>query len=241
MTVQDETKSGSAERFLLEAEQAILGSDWAGLETAAHGWLSRVTSGSDPRPHFALNVVQLIKADFGAAWQTHAKCLQEAADIEAVRTWVEGLLQQHQDRASVHLVVGLFLAQSGKSEQSIARYKDAIRLDPTSPYAHYFLAQIYERSERMEMAVKAYREAVKLDPVYAAARTNLGVAYQHQGQLELAIPQYREVIKLNPNDAIAHANLACALAEQGKIEAAVAEYKEAIRLNPRDAELHFAL
>jgi tetratricopeptide (TPR) repeat protein len=183
---------------------------------------------TDPRPHFAMNVAHLIRGEFGEAWKTHARALQESGDIESVRGWIDSLLHTHPANPHVQLVTGLFLSQSGESEQSVERYKEAIRLDPRSPYPHYFLAQIHDRAGRLELA-------------YVAARVNLGVAYQEQGRLEMAIPQYREVIALKPNDPLARANLACALAEQGKIEAALMEYKEAIRLNPVDAELHFAL
>src|SRR5215216_2861187 len=222
---------------------AVLRGDWDAVHAAASDWIATLGAQHDPLPHFAVNAVSLIRGDFKSAWAAHAKSLQEEGDIAAVRTWVDDLLQRHGDRATVQLLAGLCLSQSGQSDASMGRYKDAIRLEPTSPaaaHAHYFLGQIYERLDRMEVAIKEYREAVKLNPAYAPARTNLGVAYQQQGQLEMAIPQYREVLKLNP-DSVAHANLACALAEQGKIEPALVAYREAIRLSPNDAELHFAL
>jgi len=100
-------------------------------------------------------------------------------------------------------VMGLFLAQSGQSEQSIAAYKQSAKLAPQSAYPHHFLAQIHERANHLEMAIKEYREAVRLDPFLCAGADQLGVAYQEQGRLEMAIPQYREVIKLNPNDSVA--------------------------------------
>ena len=180
--------------------------------------------------------------EFAEAWKTHPKCLQEPEDIAQVKEWIEEFVARQSEQAYAHLVMGLFLAQSGQSEQSIAAYKESAKLAPQSAYPHYFLAQIHERANHLEMAIKEYREAVRLDPSYAPARTNLGVAYQEQGRLEMAIPQYREVIKLNRRTtATAHANLACALAEQGKMEPALQSYKEALRLNPKDAAVHFAL
>ncbi|MDE3117727.1 MAG: tetratricopeptide repeat protein, partial [Nitrospirota bacterium] len=219
---------------------AILAGNWETVRAEAAAWVREpdAKGQKDPRPSFALNVVHLLRGEFKEAWKTHAASLEAAEDIEQVRTWVDALLKEHPDQANVHLVGGLFLSQSGRSEESVARYKEAIRLDPRSAYPHYFLAQIHERAGRPEMAIKAYREAIRLDATFAQARTNLGVVCQNQGQIEMAIPQYREVLKLNPDDAVAHANLACALAEQGKIEPAILEYKEAIRLNPRDAEVH---
>jgi len=218
-------------------ETALLADDWDRVGYEASEWARAVeTAGEkDPRPYFALNVTHLIRGEFADAWRMHARALQETDDIERVREWVHSIADRHAGNAQTHLVQGLFLAQSGQSEQSMASYKEAAKLAPQSAYPHYFLAQIHERADHLEMAIKEYREAVKLAPGFAPARTNLGVAYQEQGRLEMAIPQYREVIKLNPNDALAHANLGCALAEQGKFEPALQAYKEALRLNPSDS------
>ncbi|RPJ23713.1 MAG: tetratricopeptide repeat protein, partial [Planctomycetaceae bacterium] len=200
-------------------EAALLSGAWDRAVDAALAWARhREPAGRrDPRPHFVLNVVQLLKGQFAEAWTSHALSLQDADDIARVKAWLDELVSGHVDQAAAHLVMGLFLSQSGQSELSMQSYRTAAQLAPHSAYPHYFLAQIHERANHVEMAIKEYREAVRLDPAYAPARTNLGVAYQEQGRLEMAIPQYREVIKLNPNDAVAHANLACALAEQGKL------------------------
>ena len=171
-------------------EAALLNGDWDRAAQGALAWARHPTSTAqrDPRPHFVLNVVQLIKGQFAEAWTSHAMSLQDPADIAQVRSWLEGLVEGHADHASAHLVMGLFLSQSGQSEQSIQSYKEASKLAPQSAHPHYFLAQIHERANHVEMAIKEYREAVRLEPGYAPARTNLGVAYQEQGRLEMAIP-----------------------------------------------------
>lgn len=217
------------------------GGAWDNVYAESMAW-SRIPEGAkDPRPLFARNVVYLLQGRFADAWKAHALCLETQQDIAAVGSWVNDLLARHVDCGYAHLIMGLFLAQSGQSDQSVRPYTDAARLLPQSAYPHYFLAQIHERAGHPEMAIKAYREAVRLAPDYGPARMNLGVAYQHQGRLEMAIKEYREVIKLTPNDSAAHSNLACALAEQGKLEPAVQSYKTALKLNPQDAEVHFAL
>ena len=229
--------------YQAQCETTLLEGQWDQAQQAALAWARHPAAGTarDPRPHFILNVIHLLRGAFAEAWNIHSECLQESVDIVLVKEWIEGFVARQPEQASVHLVMGLFLAQSGQSEQSIASYKESSKLAPQSAHPHYFLAQIHERANHLEMAIKEYREAVRLDPSYAPARTNLGVAYQEQGRLDMAIPQYREVIKLHPNDSVAHANLACALAEQGKLEPALQSYKEALRLNPKDAAVHFAL
>ena len=131
--------------YQAQCESALLEGQWDAAEKDALAWARHLPPGmtKDPRPHFARNVVQLIRGQFAEAWQTHACCLQEPDDIVQVRQWVEGFVARQAEQANAHLVKGLFLSQSGESEQSIQSYKEAAKLAPQSAYPHYFLAQIH--------------------------------------------------------------------------------------------------
>ena len=147
-------------------EAALLSGQWDVAETEARAWARHLPEGKekDPRPHFALNAVHLIRGQFADAWQAHSRCLSEADDIAEVKQWVESFVGRQQENAHAHLIMGLFLAQSGESELSMKSYKEAAKLAPESAYPHYFLAQIHERANHLEMAIKEYREAVRLAP-----------------------------------------------------------------------------
>ncbi|MDR4473569.1 MAG: tetratricopeptide repeat protein [Nitrospira sp.] len=151
---------------LVKIETALLAGDWDRLGYEAGAWVRAIEEAGekDPRPYFALNVTHLIRGEFADAWRVHAHALQEAADIDRVGDWLRTILKQHPDNAQMNLIQGMFLAQSGQSEQSVVFYKEAAKLAPQSAYPHYFLAQIHERADHLEMAIKEYREAVKLDP-----------------------------------------------------------------------------
>ena len=112
-------------------EQAILRGDWDAVIDAATQWTQSATAG--PRAFFALNAMYLLKGEFGLAWQMHAKSLQDEADIANVREWADRLNTTYPEEGYVHLLYGLFLAQSGQSEQSIKSYQTAIQLAPDSP------------------------------------------------------------------------------------------------------------
>ena len=89
-------------------ETALLNGDW---EQAAHEALAwarhpKSTERRDPRPHFALNVVHLIKGQFAEAWSSHAQSLQEPDDIAQVKSWLDELVTRHADQPTAHLVMG---------------------------------------------------------------------------------------------------------------------------------------
>ncbi|MBX3306186.1 MAG: tetratricopeptide repeat protein, partial [Nitrospira sp.] len=176
-----------------QCEAAIVAGAWDTLFAESMAWSRDPDGAKDPRPLFARNVVYLVQGRFADAWKTHALCLEAQEHIAAVGSWMNDLLEREGSSGYAHLVQGLFLAQSGQSEQSMGPYAEAARLLPQSAYPHYFLAQIHERAGHVERAIKEYREAVRLAPDYGPARMNLGVAYQDQGRLEMAIKEYREV------------------------------------------------
>ena len=74
----------------------------------------------------------------------HAKSLHEEEDIEKVREWIDRLVSTYSEEGFVHLIHGLFLSQSGQSEQSLNCYQKAVQLVPESPFPHFFMAQIYQ-------------------------------------------------------------------------------------------------
>src|SRR5512141_3450068 len=106
--------------YQAQCETTLLGCQWDQAQQAALAWARNPATGidQDPRPHFALNVIHLLRGECAEAWKTHSKCLEEAEDIAQVKEWIEGFVARQPEQANAHLVMGLFLAQSGQSEQS---------------------------------------------------------------------------------------------------------------------------
>ena len=107
------------DNYAERVRDAVLAGDWPSVFREATAWVEDISRGPeggslrDPRAHFALNVVHLIKGEFGKAWKLSATSLQEASDIEQVRDWTEAILAQHSENANVQLVMGLFLRSPG--------------------------------------------------------------------------------------------------------------------------------
>src|SRR5689334_15178030 len=141
-------------------EASIVVGDWDTVFAESLAWSREPNGANDPCSLFARNVVYLVQGRFADAWKVHALCLHTEQHIATVGAWVNALADRHTDSGYVHLVMGLFLAQSGQSEQSLRSYAEAARLLPQSAHPLYFVAQIHERAGHTEMAIKKYREAV---------------------------------------------------------------------------------
>jgi tetratricopeptide (TPR) repeat protein len=144
-------------------------------------------------------------------------------------------------RAQIHLGNAL-LDEPGGLHEAIARFKEAIRLDPTFAEAHDNLGYALNIEGRAKDATAEYREALRLKPDLADAHNNLGFALNADGKPQEAIVEFHEALRLKPYLAEAHNNLANTLATlPGHENEALAEYNEALRLDPNYPEAHYGL
>jgi tetratricopeptide (TPR) repeat protein len=146
-----------------------------------------------------------------------------------------------EDNAFAHNTLGNALLKEGRTEEAMAHYREAFRIDPAYAQAHYSLGIALLQQGRTEEAIAQYREALQLDPAYAEAHNNLGNALLQQGEPEEAIAEYREALRINPASAEAQNNLGFALLEQGLTEEAIADFREALRINPANLEARYNL
>ena len=139
-------------------------------------------------------------------------------------------------KARPHGNYGRTLLKSGKIEETIYHFREALRLDPGSTRAHYDLGIVLSKTGQFEEATAHYREALKIKPDYADAHNSLGFALMNSGNIGEAVAHFREALRINPVLADAHNNLGFFLINNGQIEEAIAHYRKALRAKP-DHEL----
>lgn len=135
-------------------------------------------------------------------------------------------------------MLGSLLAQEGKMNEAIAHYHTALRLKPTFPEAHFFLANALDEEGNLDAAIAEYRKALWFRPIAAQTRIFMGMALAKQKKYDEAVVQYNAALKLDPDSAIAQNNLARILHTQGQFNAAIEHYKAALNLNPKLAIAH---
>ena len=60
--------------------------------------------------------------------------------------------------------LGSVLDDAGRTDEAIAEYKEAIRLQPKNASAHYNLSIVYQKKKDMTMAIAELRQAAKYSP-----------------------------------------------------------------------------
>ena len=128
--------------------------------------------------------------------------------------------------------LGVFLVNSGRSDEVMPLFSEALRLRPDDADIHYNLGVALEKQGRLEEALVQFAETVRLRPDYAEAHYSLAVILARQGKFEEAISHYSQTLRVNPNHAQAHNNLGVALFSLGQLDKAIGHYLRAIELRP---------
>jgi tetratricopeptide (TPR) repeat protein len=133
--------------------------------------------------------------------------------------------------------LALLLHESGRLDEAIAGYRQAIALQPAFAAAHNNLANLLKGAGRHEEALAHYAEAVRSDPSLADACSNYGAALREAGRFEAAIPLLERAIAMKPDSWAALNNLGMAYHECHRDPEAVRCYRRALELRP---EMHEA-
>jgi len=143
-----------------------------------------------------------------------------------------------------HHILGFNLAMSGEhSDEAIAEYREALRINPDYPDAHIGLGiELARIPGKEDEAIRHYERALRLKPQAADAHNDMGLLLSRlPGRGADALAQYEEAIRLKPGLAEAHVNLANLLLRlPGRTPEALSHYEEAVRLEPSWAETHEA-
>ena len=91
-----------------------------------------------------------------------------------------------------------------RSEEGLAAYEQAIRLDPTYELAWRMKATPLRALKRYEEALAAYEQAISLDPTDVQAYTGKGDILYELKRYEEALLTYEQAIALEPTSAEAY-------------------------------------
>jgi tetratricopeptide (TPR) repeat protein len=146
--------------------------------------------------------------------------------------------------ARMHQMMAHELARQGKTDEAIAHYREAMKIDPKTLGLHFELAEMLNISSipgGREEAKKEYEAALVADPSDEKSESRLGDIAALEGDQKAAAEHYERALKLQPDDPDANVGLAKALMTVNQTDRALALLEHAIKLDPTDAVAHFRL
>jgi tetratricopeptide (TPR) repeat protein len=111
---------------------------------------------------------------------------------------------------------GLYLAATGRSEESVRELKLARDIDPKSLIIRANLGFVYYLGRDYDRAEEAEKNTIQMDPSFIAAHGYLGQICSEKKQYAEAIDEFRTALSLSPGDVAGQADLAYAYAISGK-------------------------
>ena len=149
----------------------------------------------------------------------------------------KSLIAKHANTFILHHVLALALDGQSKFAESVASYRNALKLEPNHADLHFNLGIAltninWPNLNQQANAEASFREAIRLNPRFFEAHGSLGACLQRQGKLDAAISSYQTGLTINPQDARGHFNLGTVLRDKGALDDAVKNYQSAIQYFP---------
>jgi tetratricopeptide (TPR) repeat protein len=146
--------------------------------------------------------------------------------------------------AQMHMMMGGEFGRQGDRANSIAQYREAIRLNPELPGVHYELAEQLHSSTDTAQKAQAeaeYKAAIKANQYDEKSWARLGEILAAKGDIKGAQENYKKALALQPGDSDAKTNLAITLISSNQTAEATTLLESAIKDDPTNMTAHYRL
>jgi Flp pilus assembly protein TadD len=143
--------------------------------------------------------------------------------------------------ALAHNNLGLAFFRDGRTQEAIAHYREALRIEPTDSFARRNLAYALLEEGRFAEALEQYTKLLDLLPGDPETRFHMARALQRLGRPAEAVARYTEALRLKPDFEQARNNLANLLAAEGRLDEAVVQYRAALAHAPDNPNVRYNL
>jgi tetratricopeptide (TPR) repeat protein len=150
-----------------------------------------------------------------------------------------GASMEDSDRAIAYVARGDVLQQSEDYAAAIQDFKEAGKLDRTSPRPWVGLGNVYAAMSDYLHAFENYDRAMGIAPDDPVVNDNRGAALESVGRHDEAITAFTRAIVRNPHDTSAYSNRARSYLALKRPELAIADFNEVILADPSDVLAHY--
>jgi arylsulfatase A-like enzyme/tetratricopeptide (TPR) repeat protein len=166
----------------------------------------------------------------------HRLFLKERNYDEAEKLCRE-LIRQRPNYSDPYSYLGKIAVARGKPAESIAYFKESLRLNNEVCEVHEDLAGALETLGNLDEAAKHYQEALRIMPEWYRYYISLGAVRARQGHLEQATSLFKKALEIHPDCAEAYYNLGNISILQGRMDEATEHWIESLRIKPDQADV----
>jgi tetratricopeptide (TPR) repeat protein len=148
------------------------------------------------------------------------------------------------DSAEMHMIMAGELGRQGDHVTAIAQYREALRLNPMLPGAHYELAEQLRTSSDPALNAQAeaeYKAAIRVNQYDEMSWRQLAGIMTAKGDFKTAAEDYKKALALQPKDSDAKTGLAIALISMDETKEAISLLESAVKDDPTNLVAHYRL
>jgi tetratricopeptide (TPR) repeat protein len=148
------------------------------------------------------------------------------------------------DSAEMHMLMGGELGRQGEHANAIAQYREAIRLNPKLPGAHFELAEQLRTSTDAALNAQAegeYKAALQVNSYDELSWRQLAGVLTAKGDFKTAEGNYKRALALQPKDSEAKTGLAIVLISADRTGEAIPLLESAVQDDPTNMVAHYRL
>ncbi|WP_162601264.1 tetratricopeptide repeat protein [Occallatibacter savannae] len=162
---------------------------------------------------------------------------EPARAAEEMKTYQQ-LKKAHDDSVAAEAAIALADKDldAGKTDEAIAKYREALQTQPNDALDHYKLSVALRKAGDSDGERTELETALKLDPKMAAAHNELGFLLARAGDASGAVDHFRLAVQSAPAWTDAWVNLAAELAVLSRFAEARDAVGRALSLDPDNAE-----
>ncbi|HEY3454548.1 MAG TPA: tetratricopeptide repeat protein [Bryobacteraceae bacterium] len=148
------------------------------------------------------------------------------------------------ESAEMHMMMAGELGRQGDHTNAIAQYREALRLNPSLPGAHFELAEQLRTSSDAALNAQAeaeYKAALQINKYDEISWRQLGGIMTAKGDFKTAAEDYKRALALQPKDSEAKTGLAIALLSTNQTNDAISLLESALEDDPTNLVAHYRL
>jgi serine/threonine protein kinase/tetratricopeptide (TPR) repeat protein len=174
----------------------------------------------------------LAYAGLGDAYWKKYRDNKDPQWVQSSRESCEKAVTLDPNLAAAHECLGTLYSGTGRYENAVTEFENALKAEPTNDDAYRGLARTYEELGKLPEAEKTYQRAIDLRPQYWAGYSWLGAFYQNHNRYAEAAKMFSKVISLAPDSFRGYYNLAAANGAQGQYLEAITNLNRSISIRP---------
>jgi tetratricopeptide (TPR) repeat protein len=148
------------------------------------------------------------------------------------------------DSPEMHMLMAGELGREGDHTNAIAQYREAIRMNPMLPGAHFELAEQLRTSTDPALNAQAedeYKAAIKVNQYDELSWRQLGGIMSAKGDFQAAEEDYKKALALQPKDSEAETGLAIVWISMNRTNQAISLLESALKDDPTNVVAHYRL